>query len=710
MSKDRIQESTNPKDSEENTSINNNSKASSPQEDFTFTEVKNEHVEYCYKFCTKLEERLAKKQKEGKGNEDLRNLLEGAKQDYIIYIADSYFEDSELQNVFERFVKASGIGKASLKSALRNLKDKRAKTENYEGFSDEMLECLKRCTELGTLSSKEQKEAKEGIWQLVFDKGFQEAEIETVIRKVAENVGNSQPAIKAEWRNAKARLIAEMLEEQSKVREKELGINLGPYHILDGAFHKVKKTEDGEDYIPLCNFTAKVIKEINYDDGAESKDVYRIEGKLNNGKALPPIEVLKEKYKAMNWVSQWRFGPLVYAGQTKADDVRTVTHMYSDNVGYSTVYAHTGWREIDGSFYYLYEGGAIGIDEPSEAIEVDLGNVAGSSGNSRFKDYNLSIKGSGEPLEGITLKEATKASLDLLRLGSNKEVLYTLLAGIYRAPLGESLTIDLGIFVVGLTGTFKSQVTALAQAHFGAKWNGQPFPDNWTSTANSLEKQAFLAKDALFTIDDYNPTGTQNQINAYAAKAEKVFRGQANQSGTGRMRSDTSLRATYYPRELTLSSGEDIPKGHSLRARIVFVELEKGDINEQKLTEAQDRAYEGIYTQAMLEYLKWLAPQISDLKTKLPTRLRKLREKAFSESINDAHKRLLEQLANLHIGFEMFLQFALEHEVIAQTEHEALLKDCWQTLIELGKKQAELQAGADPVNRFIELLIAALSN
>ncbi len=720
MSQDKTPKSTTSKDSEENTSINNNSKTSPPQEDFKFSEVKNEHVEYCYEFCTKLEERLVKEEKEGKGKEEIQSLLEGAKQDYIIYIADNYFEDSELQSVYERFVKASntsklvsGIGKASLKSALKSLKDKRAKTENYEGFSNEMLECLEKCIELGTLSAKEQKEAKEGIWQFVFDKGFQDAEIEIIRHKVAESVSSSITAIKAEWKDAKARLVAEMLEEQSKEREKELGINLGPYHIVDRAFHKVKKTEDGEDYIPLCNFTAKIIREINYDDGAESKDVYRIEGNLSDGKALPPIEVLKEKYKMMNWVSQWRFGPLVYSGQTKSDDVRTVTHMYSHNVEYSTVYTHTGWRKIDSNWYYLHEGGAIGINEPSEPIEVDLGNVAGSStsANLRLKDYNLAIKSNGELLDTET-KEAIKASLELLKLGNTegaKEVMFALLSAAYRVPLSESLTVDFGVFISGLTGTYKSQVTALVQAHFGAKWNGKHFPENWTSTANNLEKQAFWVKDALFTVDDYNPTGTQNQINAYAAKAEKVFRGQANQSGTGRLRTDTSARGSYYPRGLTLSSGEDIPQGHSLRARVVFLELKKGDIDKEKLSKAQKQAKDGFFVLAMRQYLKWLAPQIDELRAKLEDRLFDLRGKAYRATNDDTHKRLLEQLANLHIGFEMFLKFALELQVVTQVEHDKFLEDCWQTLIVLGKKQSDLQKEADPVNKFIELLIAALS-
>ncbi len=681
------------------------------------TEVMSESVKHCNELCDKLQILID-------SDKLTQPLLEGIKRDYIAYIANNPFEDSELEYVLNRFSRVSktnkafsGIGVQSLKNALKKLKEEKEKANAYTGYPDDVIKVLQRCDEeLPLLNGNEQQEFKQGIWKSIFDGGFLDSHVEAIVNAVAKNVNANYKPIKAEWTNAKKRLIAEMLEEERKARQKELKIDLGPYHILDGSFCKMKRTEEGEEPIPLCNFTAKIIGEINYDDGAEKKDVYRIEGELNTGRKLPPIEVLKEKYKMMNWVSQWRFGPLVYAGQTKSDDVRTVTHMYSNNVEYSTVYTHTGWRKIDGHWYYLHEGGAIGINEPSEPIEVDLGNVAGSSTsqNLRLRDYNLSLKSNGEPLESTETKEAIKASLNLLELenieGTKKEVMFALLSAIYRAPLNESLTVDFGVFISGLTGTFKSQVTALAQAHFGAKWNGKRFPENWTSTANSLEKQAFWIKDALFTIDDYNPTGSQNQINAYAAKAEKVFRGQANQSGTGRLRVDTSARGSYYPRGLILSTGEDIPQGHSLRARIVFLELKKGDIDKETLSKAQKQAKDGLFTLAMCEYLKWLAPQIDELRAKLEDRLFDLREEAYKATDDDTHKRLLEQLANLHIGFEMFVKFALEHKAVNQFDHDQYLNDCWQTLIELGKKQSDLQKDADPIYRFIDLLKAALSS
>ena len=50
------------------------------------------------------------------------------------------------------------------------------------------------------------------------------------------------------------------------------------------------------------------------------------------------------------------------------------------------------------------------------------------------------------------------------------------------------------------------------------------------------------------------------------------------------MNADGTLRQTYEPRGLVVASGEDIPKGHSLRARMIVGHIEKGAIDKAKLS------------------------------------------------------------------------------------------------------------------------------
>ncbi len=94
------------------------------------------------------------------------------------------------------------------------------------------------------------------------------------------------------------------------------------------------------------------------------------------------------------------------------------------------------------------------------------------------------------------------------------------------------------------------------------------------------------------------------------------------------MRPDGSMRPEYYPRGIVVSSGEDIPRGQSLRARALILELSPGDIDLARLTRAQTEASEGRFAQAMAGYVQWLAPQIENLKAETPERLRGLRARA----------------------------------------------------------------------------------
>jgi hypothetical protein len=106
-----------------------------------------------------------------------------------------------------------------------------------------------------------------------------------------------------------------------------------------------------------------------------------------------------------------------------------------------------------------------------------------------------------------------------------------LFAAVYRAPLGEMVPVDLSVFLAGPTGTQKTELTAMAQAHYGAAFNGRRLPANWSSTENALEKQSFAAKDAIFTVDDFAPAGTSNDVARLHRVADRLLRAQGNRSG-----------------------------------------------------------------------------------------------------------------------------------------------------------------------------------
>src|SRR5262249_23531147 len=152
---------------------------------------------------------------------------------------------------------------------------------------------------------------------------------------------------------------------------------------------------------------------------------------------------------------------------------------------------------------------------------------------------------------------------------------FPLLSAPYRAVLGDT---DFGMHLTGPTGTYKSEAAALAEQHFGPSMDARHLPANWSSTGNSLEGLAFVAKDAVLVVDDFCPSGQVSDGPVLQRHAARLFRGQGNRAGRHRMRADSSLRPAKPPRGLTLSTGEDVPRGQSLRARVFVLDVSPGDL------------------------------------------------------------------------------------------------------------------------------------
>lgn len=350
---------------------------------------------------------------------------------------------------------------------------------------------------------------------------------------------------------------------------------------------RICRTRDGNP-VPLCNFTARIIQEILFDDGETSHRVFAIEGRLCTGEPLPSIEVPAGSFAGMAWVTaQWGARAYIHAGQSTKEHLRVALHELSGAMARRTVYSHTGWRKIGDEWLYLHAGGALGAAGNRPDVEVNPG-----TGNMRH--YRLP-----DPPEGEALAEAVRASLGLLELAPDKpEVGALLLACVYRAPLAEAAPIDHAAWLVGYTGARKSEAAALILAHFGQGFaDARNFPANWTDSPGNLEIKAHAAKDAVFIVDDFKPHGTKSEIDGFHSKADKLIRGVGNQAGRGRLQADLKQRPAYHARGFVLATGEDIPRGQSLRARMTVASLSRdandprqGDIDLDRLTALQGYA------------------------------------------------------------------------------------------------------------------------
>lgn len=461
-----------------------------------------------------------------------------------------------------------------------------------------------------------------------------------------------------------------------------------PYRETSGGLVWEKPTQNGTVPTPLCNFTARIVADVAEDDGAEVRRRFELEAHLK-GRSYR-FSVPSGQFAGMGWATEHvGAGAIVYPGFGAKDHARAAVQLLSGDVAEEHVYAHTGWREIGGEWVYLHAGGAIGRVGRVGGIRTEL---AGALGGRALPDSP----------EADELAEAIKSSLRLLHLAPAR-ITAALLGATYRAPLGET---DFGLHLSGPTGEGKSELAALFRQHYGSGLDSRSLL-SWESTENAIEGITFQAKDQVEVLDDFAPTGTSYDVQRWHKKADRVFRAKGNASGRQRMRADTTLRPDKPPRALLVSTGEDIPRGQSLRARLAIIELSPGELAWSKLSGCQRDATDGRYAAAMAGYVRWLAARYEETRA-IMSRERAILREAAGSSLQ--HRRTPGIAADLALGLRYMLLFALDAGAVDETRAQELWAWGWRALGEAAAAQGRHQATGEPTERFRELLTASVAS
>lgn len=494
---------------------------------------------------------------------------------------------------------------------------------------------------------------------------------------LAENTSRCEPPLLEREVKRIVASVGRYRPEPQNPKPDEACRDAGPYCVEGGRIFFEKQTPNGSVLVPLSNFDARIKEEIVLDDGHEQTRAFQVEGTLATGKPLPLVCIPAEKFSPMNWVAErWGARTVVSAGQGTRDRLREAIQCLSGDVPVRRVFGHTGWVRLDGKSVFLSASGAIG----QEAIEVDL--------PSELRRYAL-------PCEADNPREAMAISLRLLD-AAPLTVTAPLWAAVFRAPLAAFYPIDVSIFLHGPTGVLKSTLAALFLSHFG-HFERTSLPGAWSSTANALEHRAFTLKDVPFVVDDFAPSPLD--LREMESKAARLLRAQGNLAGRGRLRSDMSERPSYPPRGLIISTGEQIPTGQSILARMLVVEVEPEIADVAALSDLQSLAHR--LTHAMAAYITWLAPQTNALPKLLADTFIGTRARAHQQG---THLRVPEALAHLWLGAAAGLQFADEVGALSQEHAEEVRAQCWAAFVKLGEEQSRIIEGERPTRRFLEVL------
>jgi hypothetical protein len=453
-----------------------------------------------------------------------------------------------------------------------------------------------------------------------------------------------------------------------------------PYEVHAGRICRRKKVGDDFIWEPLCNVTACITSETTYDDGAERRLVFAIEGALDVGTPLPQIEVAAAEFEAMTWpLGKWGALVNIYHGRDNKAAVRDAIQRSSTPTA-RTIYQHTGWRMIDGQRAYLHAGGAVGAD----GVCVDSG-----VGEYRLPDTTEDAKG------------AVQLSLSLLDCGPDT-VMFPLLASVYVAPLGEAMGgLPFTTWVHGSTGNLKSTIAALAQQHFGAGFSLTSLPGSYFSTDNAIEALLHRAKDVLCTVDDVKPPANQRDVYRQNDKSDRMLRSVGNGAHRARLTHDLKERVPRPPRCMTLVTAETPPPAGSGGARCVPVEVMKAGLDLGRLTLVQQQA--GRLSHAMRGYIEYLLPRLDTLN--LAETIPDVRSRL---SATGQHLRQPDALARLLLGFVVFMQYAVSVGAVTRAEADALEQRAEAALRSIGASQATAMKEDAPEEQFLDALRTAL--
>ena len=466
------------------------------------------------------------------------------------------------------------------------------------------------------------------------------------------------------------------------LRDHEDTVEGGPYQVLP----------DDVEY--AINFSARITADVKLHGPEGVRRWYDLDAAVSGVRSR--FRVPASDFNSMAWVAnELGSEAIIQAGRDTVQKLRVGIQFLSMPVPRRDIYAMTGWRKIDGEEVYLHAGGAIGAKGSTADVSVQLPGDAAA----RFTFP--------APPAGAELKAAVRACLALFRVGA-PQVAIPLFGAVWRAALGPS---PLTIYLSAQPGAGKSLLAALAQQHYGAGMHEAALPASVKhSTAASVNALRALVGDAVFVLDDFMVSGNAADDAKINEKIDNIVRAQYGGTGAQRLTRDGSLstNAAPPPRSTLILTGETLPRGGSLRQRLLVLEL-PGRLD-QDLGPMKVAAAKGVYAGAMAAFLRWLAPQMDAVRAELRELVAAAaaRLRADARDVDRDHRTAF-LLAEVDVGVQLFSRFAAHVDEGLGGELEMLRQLTRAALREMTSSQHAHRAAQDPAVRFIELLAAALS-
>ncbi len=458
------------------------------------------------------------------------------------------------------------------------------------------------------------------------------------------------------------------------------------YRVDEHGIHLRVGRNDNLSYERIANFSGKLIKQIEYvDDDAQGRG-YELDIQLKG--QTRQVTVPAGEFEKLDWVpEQLGADAWMTASPSKRREIPSIIQQQSlGSVEDERVYTSTGWVKHEGEDVFVHADGGLTRDGLRPDLRVQL--------PTQLDKVCLESPGGDQ-------HDQLHQALTNLFQGLPEELLYPLLGSIAAAPL----SIHFSMHISGQTGSFKSEVSALAMSFFGRKFRRQSLPESWSSTANALVRCAHHARDILMVIDDFKPATGRYARQQQSDIFDRVIRSTANQSDRSRLSRTSQLQQQYFPRGFVLSTGEELPAGQSMNARLWEGRLKPGLISGEDLTRMQEAAHAGYYCQLMSGFIQWLAHDLEGARERMHQQMTAYRQQLQQVP---GHPQSKEVAASLLAALETFLQYLVNAQFINTADLTQHLEKAHQVFAQGMQRMAAQVAEEDPVQLFQQLLVGGL--
>lgn len=470
-----------------------------------------------------------------------------------------------------------------------------------------------------------------------------------------------------------------------------------PYESDGNCLYLIVKDKYGQTRKRLCNFAPYIIEQVTKNDGADCATWITLGGTQENGEVLQPITIRGTELGSFDWlIDLWGADCFLEVGNNVKEHVRVAIQRTAKHAKKTTIYTVTGWKKLQDGWHYLMPG--------DEAITVELpGKLQAYHMERNFSYCNI----------------ATAGAL-LTQLAAPEEVTYTMLAHVFSSPLKHFLKMagcepKFILWLVGKTGSCKSSLSAVMLSFFG-HFTSTTLPMSFRDTANSINEQAYMIKDAPVVIDDFHPCDHKEQAKMNAT-AQNLIRNYGDHAGRARLTASCELMAARPPQGNAIVTAEFPPDiGESGTARCFTIELKQGDVNLQTLSALQTLAADGTLQRCGFAYTEWLRECFlcdDDSVQRFVKALRALFEKYRSEFRNSgtySHGRVAENVAWLQMGFHFFLMF-LDHHLGYGEAYVAQMEEKFKEILyRIARRQSDAITLDKPTHLFLRKFYAMLES